>query len=101
MEPTHDYWARILVSLADPLLTEDDEVVVGYMRLFGLHAGEQNVRGIISKEITDGAIEWSESEWYRIDRATLDETIKRRSVELAGEGVWYRSGRILYPAEKN
>ena len=100
VEPAHDYRARIRVSLTEPLIA-DDEVVVGYMRLFGLRASEQNVRAVISREITDGVVEWAESEWYRVDRATLDETIQQRSVEIIGEGVWYRSGRILYPAERN
>lgn len=100
VEPAHDYWARILVSLTEPLIA-DEEVVVGYSRLFGLYATEQNVRVVISTQITDGVVDWSKSEWYRADRATLDETIQQRSVEIAGEGVWYRSGRILFPAGRN
>lgn len=100
VEPAHDHWARIRVSLTEPLIA-DGEVIVGYMRLFGLRATEQNVRAVIATEITDGVVDWSESEWYPVDRTTLDETIQQRSVEIAGEGVWYRSGRILFPAGRN
>ena len=100
---TREYWAKVCVSLHQPLVhehDEDDEVVVGYWRLFGLRGPAERVRPILEAEIEDGAIEWSDSTWYEIDPQALDETIRARVLPLTGEGIWYRSGRMFCPAEQ-
>lgn len=93
------------VYLREPLLGDEkgDEVIVVYLRNFGVRATAERVRSVIEQAVAAadlaGDIEWRESTWYAVSVESLDDTIAGRTLPLIDEGIWYMSGRIFFPEE--
>jgi len=104
-----DYWATVKVGLPCPIpFSEQPDQppepnappVVGYFRNFGLRA-RGDARGMLERVVTDGLIDWSESELAEVDPGDLDRGLKKL-IKLPDEmGVWYMSSKIFFPAEGN
>lgn len=95
-----DYWASVKVRLHTPIPLEDEEdprSVVGYFRNFGLRIRPDELMPVLEEAIGDGKILWDASEWYPIDPDSLDRVVRRRIVAVSPGGIWYVSGRVLYP----
>jgi len=51
---------------------------------------------VIGGAFSDGWIKWDDTKWDVVDPGSLDQAIRTRIEPIAEEGVWYRSGRIIY-----
>lgn len=94
-----DYWATVHVRLHVPIQDIDDPEgtpIRGYYRVLGVRAEPNRIRDLLTSAVSDGAIDWRDSECRVVDPETLDQTIQRQVQPVAGEGVWYRSGHIFY-----
>jgi hypothetical protein len=94
-----DYLATVHVKLREPIYDVDDPqgtAAQGYYRVFGVRGTPQQIELILAREIDDGVIEWPDSEWHPINPESLEMEIRKRTKPVADEGIWYRSGRVLY-----
>ena len=96
-----DFWATAHVKLISSIPVENREdptgtPVQGYWRNFGIRAAPKRVQAILAEAVTDGAIDWLETEWSLIDPDSLKREIRACFEPIAGEGIWYKSGRIYY-----
>ena len=57
------------------------------------------VRALLESHVTDGRIDWYDSEVGPVDLARLDSEIRAQVVPISGEGVWYESGRSFHGTE--
>ena len=72
--------------------------LAGYYRNFGLSAFSDNdARSIISSEITDGIIDWPDSDMQKINLSEFDQEITFHCKKPSETGVWYTSGRSVFP----
>lgn len=98
--PGHgDFWATVHVKLRIPVPDQDDPAatpVQGYYRNFGIRAVPNRVHQVLAELVTDGVIDWSETEWSLVDPNTLKREIRSCIEPVAGEGVWYQSGHVYY-----
>jgi hypothetical protein len=53
----------------------------------------------LERLITDGTIEWSDTEFNEVDPSTIDRELRNCFSPPDAEGIWYRSSRIFFPAE--
>lgn len=92
------HWIMACVELPDT--NEEDGAIAGYFRNFGVTAAsEGEACELVETEIDDGEISWPESK-ISVDVVTrLSPEILSRSGDWTERGVWYRSGRILFPSE--
>lgn len=78
-------------------------MIVGYFRNFGVRATPDRIRPVIEEAVATaelaGDIAWAESKWDPVDVTSLDDSVRSRIVPVAGEGVWYMSGRMFFPEE--
>lgn len=74
----------------------EDGLVAGYYRVFGLWSTPETVRDDLAAETSDGIVDWEET---TVELRSVSE-VKADIQKLAvmDQRVWYRSGRILYPA---
>jgi hypothetical protein len=94
-----DYWATIHVRLHSPIHDIDDPTgtpIQGYYQALGLRAAPNRVRELVTAAVSDGAIDWRDSDCRVVDPETLDQTIRRQVRPVVVEGIWYRSGHIFY-----
>ena len=76
----------------------DMESLVGYYINICLTAQSlEKVRTMVTNKITDGAIDWSDSTIERIELKTFDSGIAFNCKEPMREGIWYVSGRSIFP----
>lgn len=111
------YFLRVLVWLhqpiyADPMLDrpihgdliepgKKEPPLVGYFRNFGVTAAsEWEARTLIQNIVDDGEIEWGKVSWAEVDLRSLDQQIAKQCEDSTLTGVWYKSGRILFPYEQ-
>jgi len=96
------HWIMACVELHDEIPPEDDEnrPIAGYFGNFGVTAAsEEEACELVEAEIEDGEISWPESK-ISVDVVTrLSPEILSRSGDWTERGIWYRSGRILFPKE--
>lgn len=105
--PLSTYWVTVCVELhtkiyPDPDDTEEDDSrpVVGYFRNFGVTShSEQAACEEVAMEIVEGDIDWSDSTSYPVNPETLDSIVLERTGDWSVPGIWYRSGRILFPED--
>lgn len=78
----------------------DKRLIAGYFRNFGVTAAtEGEACELVEAEISDGEISWPESK-ISVDVVTrLSPEIISRSGDWTERGIWYRSGRVLFPKE--
>ena len=94
-----DFWAIVHVKFAQPIHDVDDPAETpaqGYYRNFGVRATPDRIPDVLQGAVDDGRIVWVDTVWYLVDPASLERDIRKRIEPLASEGIWYRSGRILY-----
>jgi len=94
-----DFWVVVHVKLAQPIHDVDDPAETpaqGYYRNFGVRATPDRIPDVLQGAVGDGRIVWDDTEWHPVDLASLERDIRKRIEPLASEGIWYRSGRILY-----
>ena len=99
------FWFTVEVALEhsiapDPNDPDDAGAAVGYIQNFGVTAStESEACELVAEAIHDGAILWAESRISQdvIDR--LDQTILEMGSDWSKKGIWYKSGRALFPAD--
>ena len=94
-----DFWATVHVKFfvpQDNVDGEDGTPFQGYYQHLGIRAKPERVQEVIGSAFPDGWIKWDETEWGLVDPAGLDKAIRSRIEPIAGEGIWYRSGRRIY-----
>ena len=94
-----DFWATVHVRFLVALPDADDPAASparGYYRNFGIRAAPERVRAVLAGLVSDGVIDWSDTKWDLVDAEDLDRRVKSRSEAVEGEGIWYKSGRVLY-----
>jgi len=94
-----EFWATVHVKFHVPLSDVDDPDATpaqGYYRTFGIRAVPNRVHIVLTQLIDDGAIDWSATQWHLADASNLDQVVQERIMPVATEGVWYKSGRVLY-----
>jgi hypothetical protein len=98
--PGHgDFWATVHVKFTAPVQLHDSPAATpaqGYYRSFGIRARPNRVQVVISNAIKDGAIDWLDTEWCLVDPSGLGRGIRVNIQPVAGEGIWYMSGRAIY-----
>ena len=90
--------ATVHVKFRAPLPDPDDPSGTprqGYFQSLGIRAVLARVPVILTETFTDGVIEWTETEWELVDPSNLDRGIRLNIEPIEGEGIWYRSGRVL------
>jgi hypothetical protein len=100
------YWVILTVTLHSPLTlhepaTDEEAVpVIGYVRFYGVTAAsEAEATALAASEVENGEIDWARSRVSIVIAERLDPAILARSEDRSKVGVWYRGGRIFYPAD--
>lgn len=97
------YWVTACVELhteipPDPTDPDDQDPLVGYVRNFGVtSASEVEARDLVTSDVTDGDITWSQSAITADMVGRLTPIIVTKSGDWTERGIWYRSGRMLFP----
>lgn len=99
---TIHYIMRVCVFLRHLLKIENDdgatEYMVGYYKNIGLSAKTKDeARSMAVSFIDDGNIDWDESYIKEIDITSFDRQITANCKDRSKTGIWYTSGRILFP----
>lgn len=102
VEPLRDYWVKVQVAFPEPIPVADaasdqPAYAVGYLRLLGIRSVPLELQSFIASAIQDGTVMWDRTEWYSIRLKDLERDIRKRIVPIEAAGVWYQSGRILFP----
>jgi hypothetical protein len=95
------FWLVVSVRFLYPVKdVESDCTAPGYYITFGVTASsEAAARTLVERAVTDGEILWDDSAVSKLEDIELDPQILGKANTLQGDGVWYASGRILYPDE--
>ena len=94
-----DFWATVHVKFAVPVLDVDDPLETpaqGYYRNFGVRCPPSRVPILLRQFVTDGRIEWEDTEWRMVEPSGMDRDLQAHFQPVVGEGFWYKSGRVLY-----
>lgn len=94
-----DFWVTVHVRLATPIVVENDPAqgpALGFYRKVGIRALPGRLEAVLTAATPEGTIEWTDTTWTQVDPNSLEKAIRDRIEPLTGEGVWYKSGRILY-----
>jgi hypothetical protein len=65
----------------------------------GVRCTPETLRELVEREVHDGSVLWSESEYSDVVPHELAPDIVSRMTPVAVDGVWYKSGRALFPAD--
>jgi hypothetical protein len=80
-------------------MDSDGDISIGYFINIGVSAfNKGDAKLLIEQAIQDGRVDWTDSEWF-IPR-TLKPEIAKFRIEAKAPIIWYRSGRILFPADE-
>ena len=100
------HWIMACVELhaavaSDPEDEDGDKRPIGgYFQNFGVTAAsEGEACDLVAAEISDGEISWPESKISVDVVARLSPEIISRSGDWTARGIWYKSGRILFPKD--
>ena len=100
--PFQDFWVSLAVKRTGPR-TESTESwppeTVGYYRNVGIRARPSRLKAVIESYVKEGAIDWADTEFERVNPEDLNSTIQQRIRPIESEGVWYESGRAFYPED--
>jgi hypothetical protein len=101
--PLRDYSVNVLVELATPLSVAgaNDPPAVGYFLRLGVRSTPDRLRSFVENAITDGAVRWDESTYEEARPDDWDASFRKLFTPVDGEGIWYRSGRILFPRDES
>jgi hypothetical protein len=103
--PVRDYWVSARVDLHQPILADEEDPdplppMIGYYRNFGIRCAPLSLRRIVEEAVReDGLVRWDDTEWERVDPATLHRDIRRRIVVPEGEGIWVTTGKAFFPED--
>jgi hypothetical protein len=95
-----DVWVTVCVRLNEPLHgvgESTDPPAVGYIRNFGIRLLGPQPKPYLEHLISDGTIDWDETEFNEIDPHSLDRATRKQIVSPSAKGIWYKSGRIYFP----
>jgi hypothetical protein len=95
-----DVWATVCVHLKEPLHVvgaPNDPPAIGYVRIFGIRMPGPQPKQFLENLISDGVVNWDETEFYEIDPNSLDRATRKQIVSPDEKGIWYKSGRIYFP----
>ncbi|HEY6166656.1 MAG TPA: hypothetical protein VI454_01360 [Verrucomicrobiae bacterium] len=94
----------VLVRLTEPITLptsadgdEPSRVVGYYMNLGVSDLNESSARTLISDLISDGEIDWEKTRWRDFSDGQENPPMQTGFDTGPKPGVWYRSGRILFP----
>lgn len=74
--------------------------VAGYYANFGVTAERtESAAAMVSDLVKDGLVDWNDSTVREIDLQTFDEEIASQCRKPTERGIWYRSGRAIFPAD--
>jgi hypothetical protein len=100
------YLITALVQLATPISSSQIKLrekgahsgeVKGYFINIGLTAETQEIaKHLVETCIQDGEVDWSSTDWKKINEGDLDQTIMENARNPWEPGVWYKSGRIFF-----
>ena len=98
------YWIMVCVNLHQEIAPTDDEEdrrpLVGYYRNYGVTApSEEEACSIVESRVEDGSIRWHDTRVSVDVIARLDHAIVAMAKDWTSAGVWYVSGRVLFPRE--
>jgi hypothetical protein len=97
---TNDFFVMARVILKKPIAPIDDSdantgSLSGYFVNVGVAAKDKNeAMQVISNALSDGNIDWSQSEWKSLE--TIDRSIADKAKGFDGAGIWYKSGRVFF-----
>lgn len=94
-----DFWATLHVKFTVPVPDSDDPMEApaqGYYRNFGVRCLPSRVAILLEQAVADGVIDWADSEWHLVEPSGLDRELRAYFNPVVGEGLWYKSGRVLY-----
>jgi hypothetical protein len=100
--PLRDYSLSVRVELATPLSVagSSDPPAVGYYVRLGVRSTPDRLRSFVESTITDGAVRWDDSTCEEARPDAWDAGLRKRFTPVDGEGIWYRTGRILFPRDE-
>ena len=94
-----DYWVTALVDLKDPVVISSTRCSGYYINL-GIRCAPDRLRSVVEREIRDGTVVWRETTSPEVSPEQLcDVAVRKRMTPVRDEGVWYRAGRLYFPAE--
>lgn len=102
MPPLRDYSLNVRVELATPLPIEGSSAppAVGYYLRLGVRSTPERLRSFVESAITDGAVRWDDSTSEETRPNAWETSLRKRLTPVDGEGIWYRSGRSLFPRDE-
>jgi hypothetical protein len=93
-----EFFVSARVILRNPM-DSDGDTLIGYFINIGLSAfTRREVKSLVEQAVQDGRVDWTDSEW--LDPRTLDPEIARFRMDAKAPIIWYKSDRILFPADK-
>ena len=102
MPPLRDYSLNVHVELATPIsiVGSSDPPAVGYYLRLGVRATPDRLRPFVESAISDGAVRWDDSTCEEARPNDWEGSFRKRFTPVDGEGIWYRSGRVLFPRDE-
>jgi len=93
-----DYWAIVHVELHQPISSSPpgESPAVGYYRNIGFRCTPDRIHQVLIAAISDGTLDWPDTEVSETDPAMLDRDIRARIFPVAEEGTWYLSGKAFH-----
>lgn len=94
-----DVWVTVCVLLKEPLQGIGEcahAPTVGYFRNFGIRLLGPQPKEFLERLISDGKIDWGESDFNEIDPISLDRDIRKQIVPPDENGIWYKSGQMYF-----
>lgn len=96
------YWLIVRVGLRQPIEAAGEGggrlQLAGYYQDFGVTASTPaDARSIVAAAVEDGDIDWKRSSCEVADFNRLNQEVKARSSDPNLVGIWYKSGRGLFP----
>ena len=100
------YFISVCVKLFSPIETQNEQgkaiSLIGYYKNFAVAASSVlAARSVVEMAIDDGEIDWNDSSDKEIDLQSFDRTITTHCKDPSKEGIWYESGRSLFPATEH
>ena len=95
-----DHWAVIHVVVLESLpIKGEADTAIGYYQSLGVACTPGSLRALIEDHVSDGTVDWADSEVETVDPTHLDKEIREQIVPVSGEGIWYQSGRSFHGPE--
>jgi hypothetical protein len=95
-----DYSLNVRVELATPL-SVGKVSAVGYFIRLGVRSTSERLRSFVENAITDGTVRWDESTCEDAQPDSWEASLRKSFRAVDGEGIWYRSGRVLFPKDQS